>query len=252
MSLKRWLENKGKEWIKHTLSVLSWVLQGKVASSLLLPFLFLPCHSDSPSSGLEWLSGLASSLPFFAVLSLETREMLTPSSEGLTALLLLIDIPVKTAPLEQHKWQKQRKTHKNGDKMLHNDNWKVITVVGWCTPLTHWGAKQSPITHCHQENLEGLTLYLWTMTFLKLKYSFFSVSCSIFLSTTLSSAAPFFLHRILIEITSFPTHRALYTVSPSITPLLTRNGKPRPADCSNCSVICIGQKIFWRHSFISC
>lgn len=243
MSLKRWLENKGKEWIKHTLSVLcmSPVGKGGKLPPLLLPFLFLPCHSDSPSSGLESLSGLASSLPFFADLS----------SEGVPALLLLIDIPVKTASLQWHKWQKQRKTHKNGDKMLHNDKWKATTVVGWCTPLTHSGAKQSPITHCHQENLEGLTLYLWTMTFLKLIYSFFYLSCSIFLSTTLSSAAPFFLHRILMEFTSFPAQGALYTVSPSITPLLPCNGKPSPTDCSNCSVIWIGQKIFLMHSFIS-
>lgn len=65
----------------------------------LLPFLFPARHSDSPSSGLEWLSGLASSLPFFADLSLETSEMPAPSSEGLTPLLPLIDIPVKIAPI---------------------------------------------------------------------------------------------------------------------------------------------------------
>lgn len=122
----------------------------------------------------QWLSQLWLGVTLWLgiLLAILCRSLLGDTGDAgsllrgpLPALLPLTDIPVKIASLEWHKWQKQRKTHKNGDKMLHNDKWKAINVVGWCTPLTHWGAKQSPITHCHQENLEGLTLYLWTMTF---------------------------------------------------------------------------------------
>lgn len=42
---------------------------------------------------------------------------------------------LKTPRMEWHKWQQRRETHKNGNKMLHNDKWKAITVMGGAH---HW------------------------------------------------------------------------------------------------------------------